>query len=127
MKVEPTTRVRGVISDPRLIADQSERRSATRLVRPGAAMSRPRVGMAQRMRSAVQRPIRGTEACGMRHDAAPVMCAVVLLHHNLGDEAIVSHLADAWPLDAIDCRAALEAAHILLRREEPRDRAATNT
>jgi hypothetical protein len=57
----------------------------------------------------------------------PVMCAVVLLHHDLGDEAIVSHLARTSPLDAIDCRAALAVAHIVLRREKPRDRAATDT
>jgi hypothetical protein len=86
-----------------------------------------RIEVAQRMRSAVQRPIQGAEACGMRHDAAPVMCAVVLLHHDLGDEAILSHLAHTWPLDAIDCRAALDAAHILLRRGEPRNKVATDT
>ena len=127
MKVEPTTRIGGLVSDLQLIADQSERTSATSSVRPEAASRRTRIEVAQRMRSAVQRPIPGTEACGKRHDAAPVMCAVVLLHHDLGDEAIVSHLAHTWPLDAIDCRAALEAAHILLRREEPRNRAATDT
>jgi hypothetical protein len=126
MRVEPTTRIGDDISDPPVIADQFKRTSATRLVRP-AAMSRPSVEMAHRMRSGVRSRIRGTEAGGMRHDPAPVMCAVVLLHHDLGDEAIATHLAHTWPLDAIDCRAALEAAHILVRRGEPRVRGTGDT
>ena len=101
--------------------------SGTRPVRPETANGSPRVEAAQRMRSAVQHTIGGTEAFGRRHNAAPVMCGVALLHHDLGDDAILSHLAQTWGLDAIDCRAALDAAHILLRREEPRRRAATDT
>ena len=41
-----------------------------------------------------------------------------LLHHGLSDEAILSYLARSWPLDETDCRSALDAAHILLRREQ---------
>ncbi len=52
-------------------------------------------------------------------DVAPVFAAEVLLHHGLGDEAILSYLARSWPLDERDCRASLDAAHILLRREGP--------
>ena len=52
----------------------------------------------------------------MNRDAAPVLCAEVLLHHGLNDDAILSHLARTWPLDRIDCRAALDAAHILFAR-----------
>jgi hypothetical protein len=53
----------------------------------------------------------------MSRDAAPVLCAEVLLHHGLSDDAILSHLARTWPLDTVDCRAAIDAARILLRRE----------
>jgi hypothetical protein len=52
-----------------------------------------------------------------RRAAAPVLCAEVLLHHDLSDDAIIDYLARAWPLREVDCRAALDAAHILLRRE----------
>jgi hypothetical protein len=52
----------------------------------------------------------------LRRDAAPVLCAEVLLHHDLSDDAILDHLARAWPLGELGCRAALDAAHILLRR-----------
>ena len=45
-----------------------------------------------------------------------MVAAEVLLHHGLSDEAILSYLARSWPL--VDCRAALNAAHILLRREQ---------
>ena len=51
-----------------------------------------------------------------RRTAAPVLCAEVLLHHDLSDDAILDHLARAWPLRDVDCRAALDAAHILVRR-----------
>ncbi|MDP9331760.1 MAG: hypothetical protein M3Q30_00390 [Actinomycetota bacterium] len=53
----------------------------------------------------------------MRRSSAPVVAAEVLLHHGLSDEAILSYLARSWPLDETDCRYALNAAHILLRRE----------
>src|SRR5213596_2167671 len=70
-----------------------------------------------RKRTAVQRATLATDAFSIRRDAAPVLCAEVLLHHALSDDAILSHLARTWPLNEIDCRAALDAAHILLRRE----------
>jgi hypothetical protein len=57
----------------------------------------------------------------MRRDAAPVVAAKVLLRHGLDDDAIVSYIARSWPLDERECRSALEAAHILLRREHPHD------
>jgi len=63
------------------------------------------------------------DAQRMRRDVAPVVAAEVLLHHGLCDEAILSYLARSWPLDERDCRASLDAAHILLRRERPRSTA----
>jgi hypothetical protein len=54
----------------------------------------------------------------MRRSSAPVVAAEVLLHHGLSDEAILWYLARSWPLVEADCRAALNAAHILLRREQ---------
>ena len=53
-----------------------------------------------------------------RRSSAPVVAAEVLLHHGLSDEAILSHLARSWRLIETDCRSALDAAHILLRREQ---------
>jgi hypothetical protein len=67
----------------------------------------------------VQRALLGVDADRMRRDAAPVVAAKVLLRHGLDDEAILSYLARSWPLDDHDCRSALDAAHILLRREHP--------
>jgi hypothetical protein len=69
----------------------------------------------------VQRARRGVDAERMRRDAAPVVAAKVLMQHGLGDDAIVSYLARSWPLDERDCRSALDAARILLRREYPRE------
>jgi hypothetical protein len=66
------------------------------------------------------RYVRVGDAQRMRRDVAPVVAAEVLLHHGLCDEAILSYLARSWPLDERDCRASLDAAHILLRRERPR-------
>lgn len=73
------------------------------------------------MRVPVQRARLSVDAERMRRDAAPVVAAKVLLRHGLDDEAIVSYLARSWPLDDHDCRSALDAAHILLRREHPHD------
>jgi hypothetical protein len=53
-----------------------------------------------------------------RRSSAPVVAAEVLLHHGLSDEAILSYLARSWRLVETDCRSALNAAHILLRREQ---------
>ena len=69
----------------------------------------------------VQRAMLVVEAARIRRDAAPVVAAEVLLHHGLSDDAILSYLARSWPLDRSDFLSALNAAHILLRREQPRD------
>ena len=69
----------------------------------------------------VQRALLVVEAERIRRNAAPVVAAEVLLHHGLSDDAILSYLARSWPLDNTDCRSALNAAHILLRREQSRD------
>ena len=61
----------------------------------------------------------GDDPCAVRRDAAPVLCAEILVRHCLFDDAILSHLAYTWPLDPSECEAALDAAHILLRREVP--------
>jgi len=53
-----------------------------------------------------------------RRSSAPVVTAEVLLHHGLSDEAILSYLARSWRLVGTDRRSALDAAHILLRREQ---------
>ena len=63
------------------------------------------------------RPSFGVDDVRMRRDAAPVVAAKVLLRHGLDDASIVSYLARSWPLDERDCRSALDAAHILIRRE----------
>ena len=53
----------------------------------------------------------------MSRNVAPLIAAEALLHHGLSDDAVAGYLARTWPLDALDCRAAVDAAHILLRRE----------
>ncbi len=53
----------------------------------------------------------------MSRDVAPLIAAEALLHHGLSDDAVIGYLARTWPLDDLDCRAAVDAAHILLRRE----------
>ena len=68
----------------------------------------------------VQRAMLVVEAERIRRNAAPVVAAEVLLHHGLSDDAILSYLARSWPLDETDCRSALNAAHILFRREQMR-------
>ena len=67
-----------------------------------------------------------TDKLSQRRDAAPVICAELLLHHGLTDPAILSHLARTWQLDEPELRAALAAAHILLRRQEPHHHAGAN-
>jgi hypothetical protein len=54
----------------------------------------------------------------MSRDVAPVVAAEALLHHGLSDDAVIGYIARTWPLDDLDCRAAVDAAHILLRREQ---------
>jgi hypothetical protein len=63
----------------------------------------------------------GARSPVQRRDAAPVVAATVLLRHGLDDGAIMSYLARSWPLDEVDCRSAVDAARILLRREQPHD------
>jgi hypothetical protein len=53
----------------------------------------------------------------MSRNVAPVIAAEALLHHGLSDDAIIGYIARTWPLDDHDCRAAVLAAHILIRRE----------
>jgi hypothetical protein len=74
----------------------------------------------------VQRARLGVDADEMRRDAAPVVVATVLMRHGLADDAILSYLARSWPLDERDCRSALDAARILLRRERSHEGAAAD-
>jgi hypothetical protein len=53
----------------------------------------------------------------MNRDAAPVVAAEMLIRHGFSDDLILAHLAQQWPLDEHECRDALDAAHILVRRE----------
>ncbi len=53
----------------------------------------------------------------MGHDVAPVIAAEALFRHGMSDEVVAAYLARTWPIDDIDCRAALRAAHILLQKE----------
>ena len=54
----------------------------------------------------------------MGRDVATVIAAEALLRHGMGDDVAVAYLARTWPIDEAECRAALDAAHILLRREQ---------
>jgi hypothetical protein len=60
----------------------------------------------------------------MHRDAAPVIAAETLIRRGLSDELILAHLARQWPLDEHECRDALDAAHILVRREHANGHAA---
>jgi len=57
----------------------------------------------------------------MARDVAPLVAGEALLRHGLDDDRIIEYLARTWALDEIDCVAAVEAAHILVRREHPHD------
>jgi hypothetical protein len=50
-----------------------------------------------------------------------VIAAEALLHRGLRDDVVMSYLARTWPLDDGECRAIMDAAHILLRREQFED------
>jgi hypothetical protein len=52
----------------------------------------------------------------MGRDVAPVVAAEALLRHGMSDDVVVAYVARTWPLDDAECRAAVRAAHILLRR-----------
>jgi len=54
----------------------------------------------------------------MGRDVAPVVAAEVLLRHGMAEDVVAAYVARTWPLDELECRAALRAAHILLRREQ---------
>jgi len=54
----------------------------------------------------------------MGQDVAPVVAAEVLLRHGMTEDVVAAYVARTWPLDEAECRAALRAAHILLRREQ---------
>jgi hypothetical protein len=66
-----------------------------------------------------------------RRDVAPVIAAEALLHHGMRDDVIISYLARTWDLDDRECFSAVEAAHVLLRRElaayPPTSRAASTS
>ncbi len=66
-----------------------------------------------------------------RRDVAPVIAAQALLHHGMRDDVIISYLARTWELDDRECCSAVEAAHVLLRKElgayPPTSRAASTS
>ena len=55
----------------------------------------------------------------MHRDAAPVIAAEMLIRRGLSDALILAHLAREMSLDEHECHDALDAAHILVRREHP--------
>jgi hypothetical protein len=57
----------------------------------------------------------------MGRDVAPVIAARVLLARGVGDDRVFNHLAQTWRLNDVDLRAAVAAAHVLLRREHHED------
>jgi hypothetical protein len=57
----------------------------------------------------------------MGRDVAPVIAARVLLARGVGDDRVFAHLAKTWRLNDVDLRAAVAAAHVLLRRAGPTD------
>jgi hypothetical protein len=57
---------------------------------------------------------------GTTHDLAPVIAAQVLLRHGMSEDLVQEYVARTWPLEPDDCHAAIEAARLLLRREQPR-------
>ncbi len=53
----------------------------------------------------------------MSRDVALVVAASALLRRGLSDDVVRSYLARVWSRDEAEFRAAIGAAHILLRRE----------
>ncbi len=53
----------------------------------------------------------------MKRDASPVVAAEVLLRRGLGDNEVAAYIARTWPLNEADVQSAVDAAHVLLRRE----------
>jgi hypothetical protein len=52
----------------------------------------------------------------MGRDVAPVITARVLLAHGVRDDVVSAYVASMWALNDVDVRAAVAAAHVLLRR-----------
>jgi hypothetical protein len=76
------------------------------------------------------RPVRavwGLTEDPMPRDVAPVIAAEALLHRGLRDDVVMSYLARTWPLDDCECRDIMDAAHILLRREQFEDDSARHS
>jgi len=66
-------------------------------------------------------PGRG-RSTGMGRDVAPVITARVLLAHGVRDDVVSAYVASMWALNDVDVRAAVAAAHVLLRRVQTADR-----
>jgi hypothetical protein len=49
-------------------------------------------------------------------DVAPVIAAEVLLARGVREDMVFAYLASMWRLNDVDGRAAVAAAHVLLRR-----------
>ena len=54
----------------------------------------------------------------MQRDSAPVIAAEMLLRRGFSDDRVRAHLLRLWLLDEAQCQATLDAAHILLRRDQ---------
>jgi hypothetical protein len=52
----------------------------------------------------------------MSRDVAPVIAAEVLLARGVREDMVFAYLASMWRLNDVDGRAAIAAAHVLLRR-----------
>jgi hypothetical protein len=57
----------------------------------------------------------------MGRDVAPVITARVLLAHGVRDDRVSAYIASMWPMSDVDVRAAVAAAHVLLRRVQTAD------
>jgi hypothetical protein len=51
----------------------------------------------------------------MGRDLAPVVNARGLLANGVGDDLVSAYVASMWALNEVDVRAAVAAAHVLLR------------
>ena len=73
---------------------------------------------ASRARIADAGEVGGQRENPMGRDIAHVVTAKILLCHGMADDVASAYLARTWPLDEADCRSAVTAARILLRREQ---------
>jgi hypothetical protein len=55
----------------------------------------------------------------MGRDLAPVITARGLIAQGVDDELVSAHVASIWSLNDVYVRAAVAAAHVLLRRSGP--------